>query len=67
MKPLESVLKPVMVRIRRETALQILELAHAQGLRTGPFLAHIAETLAQCPPQKFHAAMAQFLHESQRP
>jgi hypothetical protein len=67
MKPLESILKPVMVRIRRETALQIHELAHEQGLRTGPFLSHVAETLAQCPPKKFHAAMAQFVHESQRP
>jgi len=67
MKPLESVLKPVMVRIRRDTAQQIHELAHQQGLRTGPFLAHIAETIAQCPPTKFHAAMAQFQHESQRP
>ena len=56
-----------MIRIRRDTALQLLELAHEQGLRTGPFLAHVSETLAECPPRKFHAAMAQFIHESQRP
>lgn len=67
MKPLESILKPVMVRIRRDTALAIHQLAHEQGLRTGPFLAHIAETVATCPPEKFHAAMAQFIHESKRP
>ena len=67
MKPLQSVLKPVMVRIRRDTALQVTDLAREQGLRTGPFLSHIAETLASCPPKKFHAAMAQFIHESQRP
>jgi len=67
MKPLESVLKPVMVRVRRDTYLTLLELAHNQGLRVSPFLSHVCETLASCPPNKFHAAMAQFQHESQRP
>ncbi len=67
MKPLESILRPVMVRVRRDTHQALHELAHNQGLRVGPFLAHVCETLATCPPSKFHAAMAQFQHESQRP
>jgi hypothetical protein len=66
MKPLESIRKPIMLRVRRETALQIHQLAHCQGLRDGPFLAHVVESIALCPPEKFHAAMAEFLDESRR-
>ena len=55
-----------MVRVRRESYLELLKLASEQGLRVGPFLAHVVETLAQCPPEKFHAAMAEFLDESRR-
>jgi hypothetical protein len=55
-----------MLRVRRETALQIHQLAHCQGLRDGPFLAHVVESIALCPPEKFHAAMAEFLDESRR-
>jgi hypothetical protein len=67
MQPLETILRPVMIRVRRETYLSLQQLARSQGLRTGPFLAHVAETLTGCPPDKFHSAMAQFQHESRRP
>ena len=67
MQPLQTILRPVMMRVKRETYLTLNELAHNQGLRTGPFLAHVCETIASCPPDKFHAAMAQFQHESHRP
>ena len=66
MKPLESIRRPVMLRVQRDTYQQLHELAHAQGLRVGPFLTHVCETIALCPPEKFHAAMAEFLNESRR-
>jgi len=67
MEPLQTILRPVMIRVRRETYLTLQQLARSQGLRTGPFLAHVTETVAQCPPEKFHTSMAQFQHESRRP
>ncbi len=66
MEPFAAIRKPVMMRIRRETYLQLLTLARAQGLKVGPFSVHAMETIAQCPPERFHAAMAAFLDESGR-
>lgn len=65
-KPLAMVRVPVMMRLRRETERALRDLAHAQGLRAGPFAVHIMETITQCPPEKFHAAMAEFAREAAR-
>ena len=66
MKPLEQVRVPVMMRLRRQTATQLRELGRQHGLRTGPFAVHLMETISQCPPEKLHAALAEFIRESQR-
>jgi hypothetical protein len=64
MKPLEQVKRCVMMRLRRETEDRLRQLAHNQGLRTGPFAVHVMETISQCPVDKFHAAMAEFSREA---
>jgi len=56
----------IVSRIRNETIQPLSELAKAQGLKVGPFLAHVAEIVAKCPHDKFHAATAEFLREAQR-
>lgn len=66
MKPLGAIKKPVMVRVTREKHLQLHQLAHEQGLRVGPFAAHVLENIATCPPEHFHEAMAAFLTLSRR-
>jgi len=54
------------MRLKRETFDGVKTLAGGQGLRTGPFATHVMETIAKCPPEKFHAAMAAFLDEATR-
>ena len=66
MEPLATIKYPVTVRLRRQTFDDLLKLGKDQGLRLGPFLAHVSETLATCPPEKFHAAMAAFADEAKR-
>lgn len=66
MKPLATIKKPVMVRVTREKYLELLALAHGQGLRVGPFSTHVLETIASCPADHFHEAMAAFLSLSRR-
>lgn len=66
MKPLAQIRYPVMMRLRRDTVDKLRELAFQQGLRTGPFSVHVMETVCQCPPEKFHAALAAFLDEARR-
>jgi len=66
MKPLEQVRKPVMLRLRRETFSKLSALAHQHGQRVGPFGVMLMETIAQCPPDKLHAALAEFSDESRR-
>jgi len=66
MEPLASIKYPVTVRLRRATHDSLLKLGKDQGLRLGPFLAHVGETIANCPPERFHAAMAAFAEEARR-
>lgn len=66
MKPLEQVRKPVMLRLRRETYSSLSQLAHQHGQRIGPFGVMLMETIAKCPPEKLHAALAEFADESKR-
>jgi hypothetical protein len=66
MKPLAQVRYPVMLRLRKETFENMDNLAHAQGLKIGPFGVHVMETIAKCPPEKFHAALAAYLDEARR-
>lgn len=66
MLPHAKIRYPVMMRLKRETFDNVKELAGGQGLRTGPFAVHVMETIAQCPPARFHAAMAAFLDEAKR-
>lgn len=56
----------IVARVRQETVEPLAALAKAQGLKVGPFLAHLAEVAARCPHDKFHAATAEFLKEAQR-
>lgn len=63
MQPLNSIRYPVMMRLRRETREALTTLARNQGLRSGPFAVHVMETITQCPPERFHAAMAAFMDE----
>jgi len=55
-----------MVRLRRETYSNLLQLAHQHGQRVGPFTVMLVETMAQCPAEKLHAALAQFSDEARR-
>jgi len=64
MQPMESIRYPVMMRVRRITLDNLRALSKAQGLRPGPFSVHVIESIAQCPPERFHAAMAAFLDEA---
>jgi len=66
MIPLAKVKVQVVARIRTETADSLNKLAKSQGMKLGPFIGHVGETVAKCPPEKFHAAMAEFLRESER-
>jgi hypothetical protein len=66
MLPLAQIRYPVMMRLRKETKETLEKLAREQGLRAGPFSTHVIETIAKCPPEKFHAALAEFIRESQR-
>jgi len=66
MEPLASIKHPVMMRVPRETHRKLHQLARAQGLREGPFATHIMQTIAECPPERFHAALAAFLEEATR-
>jgi len=64
MKPLATIKHNVMMRLPKETELALGELARTQGLRTGPFAVHVIQTIAQCPTEKFHSAMSEFLREA---
>jgi len=55
-----------MLRIRKETALTLNNVALNQGLKLGPFCTHVMESIAMCPPEKFHAALAAFLEETKK-
>jgi hypothetical protein len=66
MKPLEQVRVAVMMRLRRDTYSKLLQLGHQHGQRLGPFSVMLMETIAQCPPEKLHAALAQFADEAKR-
>lgn len=66
MLPMAHLRKQVMLRIRNETHQKIHVLAGEQGLRDGPFCTHVMETVALCPPEKFHAALAAFLEEAKK-
>jgi hypothetical protein len=66
MLPTAQLKKPVMLRIRKLTFQKLADIAFEQGLQTGPFCTHVMETIALCPPEKFHAALAAFLDESKR-
>ena len=66
MKPLDAIRRPVLARIRRDKHLKLLQLASEEGLRIGPFSAHVLENIAECPPEHFHEAMAAFLTLSRR-
>jgi len=66
MKPLESIRYPVMMRLRKLTIDNLRDLARSQGLKAGPFSVHVMETISQCPPERFHAAMAAFHDEITR-
>jgi len=55
-----------MLRLRRETFSKLSALAHQHGQRVGPFGVMLMETIAQCPPDKLHAALAEFSDESRR-
>ena len=57
---------PVIMRLKLDTFDNVKALAGGQGLRTGPFATHVMETIGQCPPERFHAAMAAFLDEAKR-
>jgi len=63
MEPLSRIRYPIMMRVRRENMAKIVSLAVQQGLRAGPFCTHVMETIAQCPPERYHAAMAAFMDE----
>jgi hypothetical protein len=54
------------MRLKLDTFDNVKALAGGQGLRTGPFATHVMETIGQCPPERFHAAMAAFLDEAKR-
>jgi len=66
MEPLSTIKRCVMMRLPRETEMALRELARYQGLRTGPFAVHVMQTIAQCPVEKFHAAMSEFQREAKR-
>lgn len=66
MLPMSQIRYPVMMRLRKDTKAALEQLAREQGLKVGPFSVHVMETIAKCPPEKFHAALAEFLRESQR-
>lgn len=64
MLPLSEIKKCVMMRLPRDTEEKLYRLAKHQGLRTGPFAVHVMQTVSECPPEKFHAAMSEFLREA---
>ncbi len=66
MKPLEEIRVPVMMRLRRATYSSLLQLGKQHGQRVGPFSVLIMETIAQCPQEKLHAALAEFSNEARR-
>jgi len=66
MKPLEQVRVPVMMRLRRETYSNLLQLGKQHGQRVGPFSVMLMETIAKCPAEKLHAALAEFSDEAKR-
>jgi len=66
MLPMSQIRYPVMMRLRKETKASLSELAREQGLKVGPFSVHVMETIAKCPPEKFHSALAAFFDESRR-
>jgi len=66
MQPLASIRYPVMMRLKRTTLDKLHDLAREQGLKKGPFSVHVMESISQCPPERFHAAMAAFLDEATR-
>lgn len=66
MQPLAAVKVKVNSRVSRDAMTPLVKLAHSQGMKPGPFLAHVAESIAKCPGEKFHAAMAEFLREAGR-
>jgi hypothetical protein len=66
MEPLATIKRPVMMRIRRDTYSALVALSREQGLRPGPFAAHVMESIAKCPPERLHSALAAFLDEAHR-
>ena len=55
-----------MMRVRRDTRDSLVLLALSHGMKAGPFANLVIESIATCPPEKFHAAMSAFLDESRR-
>jgi hypothetical protein len=66
MEPLATIKRSVMMRLPRDTEMNLQTLARSQGLRTGPFAVHVMQTIAQCPPENFHVAMAEFQRQASR-
>lgn len=66
MLPESELKRCVNMRLPKLTELALGRLARAQGLRTGPFAVHVMQTIAQCPVEKFHAAMSEFQREAQK-
>jgi len=66
MIPLAAVKVQIVARVRRDTFQPLADLSQSLNMKPGPFLAHVAETLAVCPADKFHAAMAEFRKEASR-
>jgi hypothetical protein len=66
MGPLAALKKQIVVRVRRDTVNPLTDLAFGLGMKPGPFLAHVAESISECKPERFHAAMAEFRKEARR-
>jgi hypothetical protein len=64
MLPESELKRCVNMRLPKLTEINLSRLARTQGLRTGPFAVHVMQTIAECPPEKFHAAMSEFLREA---
>lgn len=66
MQPLASVKVKVSARVSRNAMTPLVQLARSQGMKPGPFLAHVAEWISKCPGEKYHAAAAEFQREASR-
>lgn len=66
MQPLATIKVKVSARVSRDAMTPLVKLSHSQGMKPGPFLAHVSEWVSKCPPEKYHAATAEFLREAER-